>query len=409
MKKYLPIFLLNFVNVIGFSLLIPVLPEVVVNYVPQQFAGIAYGFLISVYSFCQFLSAPILGALSDKYGRRPLLFVSQFGTMISWVIFGLAYFIPQELTYLGISIPFAILSISRIVDGLTGGNISVADAWISDITENSKKNKVFGLMGAVFGFGFLVGPAIGGFTSASKFGYLGTAIFAFLLSLITLLFIAFKLPESLSEENKTKNIKISLKKELLIISRIKEFKNNNLIIDLLVLKLFFAFVFTSYSTVFALVLGDIFNLDAKGIGLTMSVIGVFSIFNQAVLSHRIAKKFGDLNTLYISFACIGLGLFSLPFMPQTMIFFLINAFFINAGISFAMPTFKSLFTKNVAENQQGKITGIDESLRSLGSSISPLISGTLYSFFSIIIFPFYGLVMALPLIGLKFIKRNKSK
>ncbi len=225
-QKFLPILLLTFVNVIGFSLLIPVLPSVVERYVEPQYVGTLYGALLSSYALFQFLDAPVLGALSDKYDRKPLLLISQAGTTLSWVIFGAAYFIPGDIAIGGIALPLIVIAFSRVVDGITGGNISVADAWISDETTPQNRSRIYGLVGATFGIGFLLGPSIGGISAATEIGYLGTAIVAFMISVITWLYIKFGLPESLPESKRDAHVDVHWLEHLNLIRQFTQFRSN---------------------------------------------------------------------------------------------------------------------------------------------------------------------------------------
>src|SRR6185295_10580465 len=164
-KKILPVIFLTFINTLGFAILIPVLPFVVKNY---NASSIVYGFLLSIYFIFQFLGAPFLGALRDHYGRKPILMLSHFGTLISWGIFGLAYFVPG-VSLFGIALPLYVIGFARIVDGITGGNMSVANAYLSDITTPPEKARAFGTIGAVLGLGMIIGPTLGSFSSATRF------------------------------------------------------------------------------------------------------------------------------------------------------------------------------------------------------------------------------------------------
>jgi MFS family permease len=263
LKKFLPIILLTFVNVIGFSLLIPVLPSVVEGYVgSERLQGVIYGALIASYSLCQFLAAPALGTLSDKYGRKPVLMLSQLGTTLSWVIFGAAYFIPETRVF-GLALPIFIISLSRITDGLTGGNISVAQAWISDMTTKEEKTKTFASIGAVFGIGFLIGPAIGGLAASTSYGYLGTAVVAFIISLFTLIYMQLYLPESLPEDKRDHELRFHLGRELNVIGKLQEFRDNRVVKSLLFIRIFFAIVFASYTTIVTLYLSNRFRSDVQ--------------------------------------------------------------------------------------------------------------------------------------------------
>ena len=414
-KKFFPILSLTFVNVIGFSLLIPVFPNIVRMYVPTQHISIAYGLLLSSYSLFQFIGAPILGALSDKYGRKPLLILSQLGTTLSWVIFAIAYFTPN-IPFLGLGLPIYVIILSRIVDGLTGGNISVANAWISDVTSHNERTKAFGLIGAVFGMGFLFGPALGGFSSSLGVGYIGTVIVAFIISFITLLQITFMLPESLPKEKRHLTEKINYWHEINIANKLLTFRNNLIVKKLLIVRLFIGIVFSAYTTIIILFIEKGFTLSAKDIGLTLSFIGLFSIFNQSILTPKLAHKLGDTKTLYIGLTIISIGLALIPLIPTELrlnsavnigfIFFLLNSFFMNLGISLSLPTFKSLLTKSVDETKQGIITGIDESLLALGNSFTPVIAGLFYSIIGVSTFFIFSILLIIPFIFFKI--RYKS-
>jgi len=409
-KKFFPIISLTFVNVIGFSLLIPVFPHIVRLYVPEQYTSIVYGLLLSSYSLFQFIGAPILGALSDKYGRKPLLILSQLGTTLSWVLFAIAYFTPN-IPVLGLGLPIFVIILSRIVDGITGGNVSVANAWISDITTPQERTKAFGLIGATFGIGFLIGPAIGGLSASAGVGYIGTVIIAFIISLLTLVQIGFMLPESLPVEKRLKSETISYWAEVNIINKFKIFKNNLAVKKLLIVRLFIGIIFSAYTTIIILFIEKGFTLDALGIGLTLSFVGMFSVFNQAFLTPKFASKIGDKKTLYIGLAIISVGLSLIPLIPTNLyygkiinigfVLFLFNSFFMNLGISLSLPTFKSLLTKNVDETQQGVITGIDESLLALGNAFTPVIAGLLYSFADVLTFFFFSLFLFIPFVFFK--------
>jgi len=403
-KKFLPVIALTFVNVIGFSILIPVLPQVTEQYISSDFSAPVYGALIAAYSLFQFLGSPVLGSLSDKYGRKPLLILSQLGTTLSWVIFAVAYFLPNVQLWT-ISLPIIVIAISRIVDGITGGNISVAQAWVSDVTSPKEKTKAFGLLGAVFGLAFLFGPAIGGFSSSTSIGYLGTCIVAFLISLVTLALILFYLPESLPEEKRDKELDIHLFKEINIFHKIKVFDGNQFVLSLLAIRLGFALVLGGFFIMIILYMREGFGLTTTGLGLTMSLIGTFSIFNQAFLVGKLSKRFGDLNTFYFSLSCFFVSLLTLPLIPTGIVLgpisvsyllMLANAYIINCGISFGMPTFKSILANNVSEKRQGLATGIDESLLALGNSVTPILAGVLYSAIGINTFYAFAVVLGLP-------------
>ncbi len=411
-RKLFPVLLLTFVNVIGFSLLIPVLPGIVEQYAPPEYAGVLYGALLSSYAIFQFLAAPLLGSLSDRFGRRPLLFLSQLGTLLSWVIFGSAYFMP-DWNIFGIALPLYVIAFSRVTDGITGGNVSVANAWIADSTTKEEKTHAFGIIGATFGIGFLVGPALGGISSSLGLGYLGTCILAFIISLITLIIIEFYLPESLPKEKRDHTVDLHIGRQLNIIKKFAAFKNNLLVSRILMLRLSFTLAFSGYVTIIILYLKNAFSLSPTGLGIALSLIGVFSIINQALVVRKVVQKIGSVHTLYLGLGLVVLGLLMLPLLPTTLppltflpgglgkyssglILVMINAFIMNLGIGLSGPNFKSLLANAVEDTKQGAITGLDESLMALGNAITPMLAGALFALIGATTFALFAVFLVLP-------------
>jgi MFS family permease len=402
-KKYLPVWLINFVNIIGYSLLIPVYPAIIALYAKPGQEGWLFGLMQTSYAACQFLGAPILGSLSDKYGRKAILLISQIGTVIGWLIFGSAYFVGQRQVG-GISLALLIIMGSRILDGLTGGNISVANAWISDVTAKEDRTKIFGMTGAIFGMGFLIGPALGGFSSNTTIGYLGSIILVTIIALITAGLIFWMLPESLPESKRDKEWEFNLA-ELNIVKKVKKFSHNREIIRLLWTRLFFALSFAAFTTTFVLYTNKYLHLNSFQLGLSLSLIGIFSIINQALLTHRIVRRLGEVNSLIAGFSIFGVCLALIPFIPTQWfwanlnlgyIILMIDSYVLNLGTSMAMPIIKTLLTKNVEESKQGVITGIDESLLALGNAISPIIAGAIFTGLGARGFWIFALILLVP-------------
>lgn len=373
-------------------------------YTEPQYVGLLYGALLSSYALFQFLGAPILGSLSDKYGRKPVLFLSQFGTMLSWVIFGVGLLLPNVPLF-GISLPLLVIAFSRVIDGITGGNVSVAQAWISDVTSREDKAKVFALMGGIFGFGFLIGPALGGISSTSSLGYMGTIFLAFVISLFTLGLIYWQLPESLPPEKRDPDFEFTLWDEINIWKQLQKFQENTLVFTFLILRIFFALVFASYTTIIILLLESDFALTPTSLGIILSIIGLFSIFNQVVITGKVAQHFGNLRALLLSVGLLAISLATIPLIPSgfhwqgidlSLLLFMINSFFVNLGLSVGQPTFQALVTNSVSDQKQGAVTGLDESLLAIGRGVSPILAGGLYGLWGRGLFFFFAVFLILP-------------
>jgi MFS family permease len=373
-KNLIAVSLLSLVNVLGFSILIPVLPFIVEAYGAGE---ITYGFLLSIYAVCQFVAAPYLGSLSDKHGRKPILIISQLGTLLSWVLFAVAWFVPT-IPIVETTVPIVIISISRIIDGITGGNAAVAYAYLSDITPPEKRAKYFGVIAAVIGGGFLIGPIMGSYSSATPLGYLGTIILTASISLLTLIFLRFFLDESLEPKDRSPKVQINLKKELNLIARINKFKDNRTVTNLFWMWLFYSLAFASYVTIIIIHIIEIFNLTEKEVGNVMLIVGALLIFNQLVISRFASKWLGEKRALLSGLVLTMIGLVLMNLTTDLYIFLGISYIF-GLGISLTLPTFKALFTNAVNKNQQGEVMGIDESINSFSMSVAPLTATLIYS------------------------------
>lgn len=377
---------------LGFSILIPILPFIVENYGAPKYV---YGMLLSAYSLFQFIGSPYLGRMSDSIGRKPVLIISQIGTLLSWVIFGVAYFLPTTNVFM-FALPLWVIAISRILDGITGGNISVANAYVTDITTAKEKSHIFGYLGGIAGIGMIVGPGIGGIASSGDIGYLGTVIIAGLISLITVFILVFFLKESLNEKNKREKQKFNLVNSLLILRRIRIINPRNIIKKVFLLRLVMGVTMASYIGTIALFVIDLFKFTEKEMGFFMFGVGIFLSFNQAVVYKRVVNKVGEIKTLFIGFSLMIFGFFTIT-VTDNLILYLFFYFFLNMGFSLVMPVFNSLIAQKGDPSKQGEAMGISESINSLCNAIFPIIAAYIYS---LIGFKFYYLLCLVPLVGL---------
>ena len=399
-KKFIPAFLLTFVNILGFSILMPVLPFIVKNYGAPKWI---YGLLITFYAAFQFLGASYLGSLSDNKGRKPILLLSQAGTLLSWCIFLGAIFLPS-FPFMGMAFPLYIIAIARILDGITGGNSSVANAHLADITTREEKSYIFGYLGGIVGIGMIVGPAIGGFTASSSLGYKGTILASILISILTLISIFVWLKESHPKEKRIKHEKLNLLKSLFIIRKIKDTNPSKIIKLLFLLKFVFSIMAACYMSTIALFIIDIFDYNEKELGYFMLVVGLFLAFNQAVVANAIIKKVGEYKTLLFGFVLCFVGN-CLITLTNNIYLYCLFYYVLNLGVSLCFPTFNALLAIHADDKKQGEVMGINESILSLCMAIFPVLAATLYGELQS---KFYYLIALLPLVCL-FIALVKNK
>lgn len=354
-SSLLIIFLVVFIDLVGFGIVIPILP-----YYAQEFGASAWslGWLMTTYSLMQFLFAPIWGRVSDYVGRRPVLLVSLIGTSISLSILGAA----GSLEW---------LFIGRLLAGISGANISTAYAYVSDVTREEDRAKGMGLIGAGFGLGFIFGPAIGGVLS--RYGYRTPMFAGALLALLNLCFAFFKLeeprlPREIRESHRTKRF------DLETIRAAFEDPRSRIGIGLFFLT---TFAVTQMEVVFALYLGKRFNFGAEKAGVLLAVVGLIMATIQGGLIGRLAKRFGERNLITTGAALCALGL--VGFASADMIPLLVAALVVLAlGHGVLHPSLSSLASLGASAQRRGATMGVFHSAGSLARVLGPPCAGWLF-------------------------------
>ena len=387
-KKFIPAYLLTFVNVLGFSILMPILPFVVDSYGAPKWV---FGLLLTLYSAFQFIGAPMLGGMSDSTGRKRILLVSQAGTLLSWVIFAIALSLP-EFSVFGIALPLIIIAISRAFDGITGGNVSVTNAYISDITTRKEKGYIFGYLGGIAGIGMIIGPGLGGLAGSTSLGFLGTILVAMAVSIIALLTIFFWLKESHPEENRVPRERLSIWKLLNIPGRVRRANPSEVVKSIFTIKMLFSSMMAFYIGTISLFLIDLFGFNTRELGIFLFVVGVFLSFNQAVLSKFFVKRLGEFRTLLIGLTLCSIGLVAIN-LTSNLYLFIAFYYIMNLGLSLCFPTFNALISMHADPRKQGEIMGISEAINSFAMALFPVISAYLYDLFG---FGLYFFISALP-------------
>lgn len=353
------IFVTVFIDLIGFGMVIPILPFYA-STEPFMATPVEIGFLVSIYSWMQFFFSPILGRLSDKYGRRPVLFVSLLGSALGYFVIGLAG--TLFLVFLG-----------RIISGITGGNISTAQAYIADITTRENRAKGMGMFGAAFGLGFIFGPALAGILS--KYGVHVPFYCAAALSLVNAIALYFILPESLkpgvaAELPERKNRFVEL---------IASFADPRFsIINLIYVLLITAFSIMTYA--FVLYTSFRFGYTAEQNGYLFAFVGLISVISQGFLFSIFVKRFGESKLIISGSLLMVASLFAVPFIGPAyggLLGLLIGIAVLSMGNAFATPSLTSLTSKIAHEHEQGKTLGVMQSAASLARAIGPSIGGFL--------------------------------
>jgi MFS transporter, DHA1 family, tetracycline resistance protein len=354
------IFTTVFIDLVGFGIVIPVLPfyaeGTVFNATPRT-----VGFLFASYSIMQLIAAPILGRLSDKYGRRPVLLISIIGTGIGFLILGFANTLWM-------------LFAGRILDGLTGGNISTAQAYIADITTPENRAKGMGLVGAAFGLGFIFGPALGGILS--HWGIHVPFFFAAGLCFANAVLLYFTLPETVTKDHPARNMASSGRGFGQLLNSLKQPRLA------LVIVIYFLFVvaFSIMTTSFSLYTMFRFGYDAQHTGYLFAYVGVISVIVQGGLIGKLVKCFGELPLVLFGAFCFAISLFAVPFVgPQAggLLGLLIGGGVFAMGNSLATPALTSLASKSVGPAEQGTVLGVMQSAASLARAVGPSLAALL--------------------------------
>ena len=357
-REYLIIFGIMITEVLGFSLILPFLPF----YVEELGATpLIYGLILASFSLFQFISAPIMGKLSDHYGRKPLLIFSQLSTFISFVILGFANTIW-------------LVFLSRIVDGMLGSNMTIAQAYISDISSKKDRSKAFGLAGVAFGIGFLIGPAIGG--TLAKINYSIPSFIAAGISLLTIFTTFFFLPETVKRK---KDIKFDLRKAFHLNDFKKYFHNKKISPKLYQ---YFSYVLTHsiYVTSFAFFAERQLGFQSDNIGFLLTYVGIISIVMRGFLLGKMIDFFGERKLRYIGVTSIFIGMILLIILKSYWLFILaMTLFAFGAGLS--MPLLSGEISRQVSEMEQGAISGLRSSLGSIAQIVGPLIGNSMINYF----------------------------
>ncbi|HEX6290623.1 MAG TPA: MFS transporter [Herpetosiphonaceae bacterium] len=354
----LPIFLIVFIGLFGFGIILPLLPLYAEAFGASPFV---VGVLLASYSLMQLIATPYLGALSDRIGRRPVLIISQVGTVASFILLGLANSLP-------------LLFAARLLDGISGGNISTAQAYISDVVEEKDRARAYGLIGAAFGLGFILGPAIGGILSSGDH-YQIPAFVAAAISLLSLLLTIFMLPESLPREKRN----VARQPRIIDVEGLRRSFGYEQLGLLLLIFFLFNLAQAGFQGLFALFNDRQFGFGARETGYVLAYVGVLAVLIQGGGIGPIVKRFGERHTLQAGLLLAGIGLITAGFVTDWPML-LLALLPVAIGLGVATPSANSLITRESPPAERGQILGISQSVAALARVVGPLVAGLAFEY-----------------------------
>src|SRR5688572_18533482 len=353
------IFLTVFIDLIGFGIVMPLLPIY-----SKQFGATGWmnGAIVGSFSLMQFIFAPWWGRLSDRVGRRPVLLVSNFGSAVAYAMFGYAStFQGQTALWL--------LLVSRIFAGICGANLSVASAYIADVSPPEKRSKSMGLIGMAFGLGFILGPALGSF-SVKYLGHSGPGWVAGAICFVNFLFTAAFLVESRKPSSEPQVQRVRLKQWAHTLQ-------HPTVAFLVMLYFVATFAFASFEVTIGMLLRDNFGYQPKDIGYYFTYCGLLSALLQGGGIGPLVKRFGERTLLSLALVIVAVGLLMLPFVSTKVgLLMALGIFALGSGIH--RPPLFGLISILTPENEQGATMGVTQSAGSLARIVAPVFATAVY-------------------------------
>lgn len=410
------VFLVVMIDLLGFGIVLPLLP-----FYAQEFAASAVmiGLLYSVYSFMQLIFSPIWGGWSDRIGRRPIMLLSTFGAVIAYILFGIA----ESLS---------LLFFSRIVAGTMGGNISTAQAYIADVTDPENRARGMGLIGAAFGIGFVIGPALATALIHPAFhefvanrGFIDTAawmsenrfalpgFFAAFLSFCSFLMVLFKLPETVDTTKKRENVyrrpSVFTPKFWRLLSEQKGKSARGYLIPLIIGFFLLSFGESSLYSAFPLFAEAELGMSAEEVGIQFFYIGIIAVIVQGFLIKPLTNIFAEEKLFMVGNVLMVIGLALIP-LAQNMLMLALFLGLMALGKSLNTPTITSLISKEADEDNMGAVMGASQGLSGLGRMIGPTWGGALFSVYFGLPFAATALIVATTIwIAMGLISKEKVR
>jgi DHA1 family tetracycline resistance protein-like MFS transporter len=421
-----PILLVNFVGTLGFSIVLPFLVFLV-----MKFGGnaIVYGLLAATYPAFQLIGAPVLGRWSDIFGRKKVLLLSNVGTSVGWILFLFALSLPSEksfsidIAFLGtfvINVPLLVLFLARAIDGITGGNISIANAYLADLSSDRTRSKNFGKMAISSNFGFILGPALAGILGGTIYGAILPVLAALILSLVTLIVIYFLLRESkpsseeilvpeegtirkvFSQECREPYSTVSTKKpRLWDVFKLKH------ISFLLVLYFLIFLGFNIYYAAFPTHAANDLKWSVTQLGIFYAVLSGIMVLVQGPVLRKALKKFSEEKLVVIGSLILGTNF--ILFVSNNIVSVGGAVILFAVGNGLMWPSFMSILSRRAGSKLQGAVQGVAGSFGGLASIVGLTIGGLLYNLFGGTTFLFSaGVILAVFVMSFRLLKKKEA-
>jgi MFS transporter, DHA1 family, tetracycline resistance protein len=353
-RKLLPILGVTFIDIVGFSMLIPMLPYFVTHFGASAFV---VGLLFATFSLCQLVSAPLWGNVSDRIGRKMVLIVSQIGATIGWAMLGLA---PNIAASLALA-PIAVVFVARVVEGVSGGNISITQAYVADLIAPAQRARAFGLISAMFAAGMVFGPLSGGILYA-RFGFATPFLVAAGLQLVTLLLTITMLPESYSRDDEAERIGLGA-----ILSTFDKPR----LARLLWQKLAISLALYGWFAVFALFLQRQLGFSLTQTDYLFSIFAVFNVVMNAFVVGRVSTRLGDRWMSNVGLACLVCGFLLVPLVGHAIALLAAVMILFSFGMALTNTGITALISNAASDREQGTVLGTSSSLDSLSGILAP--------------------------------------
>lgn len=379
-------------NAIGMTIVLPLFPFLLDEYVASKDVAFVMSALVSVFAVCTFFAAPVFGALSDRYGRKPILIISLIGSAIGYLL-------------LGFGGSLWILFLGRIIDGLTAGNQSALFAYISDSTEPQERGKWFGYIGGAIGLGFMIGPSIGGLL-----GSVSITLPFFITAGITLLCalsVQQLLPESLSEDKRSKKLTFN---SLNTFSHFKEIFSIKSARSLLIMGAFFYIGLNIWQFNASIFFKDTFKWGPAFVGGVFVLVGICDILSRVILLPQLLKRMSERTVGAIGLGGLAAGvgaLFLTSYFPSIPLVVLgVSCIVLGEGLF--DPSYNARLSASVDDNKQGLLQGTNQSLQALYRVIVPLGAAAIYTFDHAAVFAIAALLLIVGLIWYLRLKQHKA-